>query len=166
MKIIRFIQVWNMRLMNWLATVAGKSIAFWLLVLWYLGWMAWNSLGPVGLRFDPYPYVFLLFLSNTVQLWYLPVITLQSNYFNTQLQELIEFVKTVVVDIRIIMDRLETVENRQLEESEAIHLMLESEQKVLENLVGMQEVMISTLGRVEAKTLEIDQEIDDGDYHG
>jgi hypothetical protein len=52
----------------------GSMWAFYLLVIWMLGWMALASLGFWLFQFDKYPFTFLLFLSNLVQLWALPVL--------------------------------------------------------------------------------------------
>ena len=156
-----YINKWRVQfndwLMNWLASTAGRSATFYAFVFLYVGWMLWNTLTPY--QFDPYPFVFLLFLSNTVQLWYLPVITLQSNIFNTRLQELLEFVREVVL-------RLVNVEHLQLESSREIHMMLESQKVVLDNIVTMNEILLTTLNRIENKANEIDAEIDEEFKHG
>jgi uncharacterized membrane protein len=39
-----------------------------------IAWMVMASVGFSVFRFDQYPFVFLLFLSNLVQLWALPVL--------------------------------------------------------------------------------------------
>jgi len=52
----------------------GSMGAFYVLVVWMFGWMALASLGFSGFRNDPYPFDFLLFLSNLVQLFALPIL--------------------------------------------------------------------------------------------
>jgi uncharacterized membrane protein len=52
----------------------GSMWAFYVLVLWMVGWMVLASLGFSIFKFDQYPFTFLLFLSNLVQLWALPVL--------------------------------------------------------------------------------------------
>jgi uncharacterized membrane protein len=52
----------------------GSMGAFYVLVVWMFGWMVLASLGFGGFREDPYPFNFLLFLSNLVQLFALPIL--------------------------------------------------------------------------------------------
>lgn len=52
----------------------GSMWAFYILVFWMLAWMFLASIGFWLFRFDKYPFNFLLFLSNLVQLWALPVL--------------------------------------------------------------------------------------------
>jgi uncharacterized membrane protein len=63
---------------GWLAAGITKGFgsmwAFYVLVFWMIAWMVMASLGFSVFRFDQYPFVFLLFLSNLVQLWALPVL--------------------------------------------------------------------------------------------
>jgi len=63
---------------GWLAVGITKGFgsmwAFYLLVAWMLIWMALANAGFWLFKLDKYPYTFLLFLSNLVQLWALPVL--------------------------------------------------------------------------------------------
>src|SRR6202012_5703355 len=63
---------------GWLASSITKGFgsmwAFFVLVFWMIGWMALASVGFSIFKFDQYPFTFLLFLSNLVQLWALPVL--------------------------------------------------------------------------------------------
>lgn len=52
----------------------GTMWAFYLLVAWMISWMALAQGGVGMFKFDRYPFPFLLFLSNLVQLWALPVL--------------------------------------------------------------------------------------------
>jgi len=52
----------------------GSMAAFYVLVVWMFGWMLLASIGFTGFRNDPYPFDFLLFLSNLVQLFALPIL--------------------------------------------------------------------------------------------
>jgi uncharacterized membrane protein len=64
----------NTRLAVLITKGFGSVWAFYTLIGWMLGWMLLSTrhVGPFGA--DPYPFVFLLFLSNLVQLWALPVL--------------------------------------------------------------------------------------------
>jgi uncharacterized membrane protein len=57
----------------------GSMWAFYALIAWQLGWIAWQSSGHVLLIRDPYPFGFCLFLSNLIQLWALPAIMVGQN---------------------------------------------------------------------------------------
>ena len=63
---------------GWLAALITKGFgsmwAFYLLVFWMFVWMILATVGFSVFRFDKYPFTFLLFLSNLVQLWALPVL--------------------------------------------------------------------------------------------
>jgi uncharacterized membrane protein len=62
-------------------TNAVGTIWFFLIVFtWTVTWLAWNSLGPHRLRFDPFPaFVLWLFLSNMIQLFLMPLIMVGQN---------------------------------------------------------------------------------------
>jgi uncharacterized membrane protein len=58
----------------------GTMGFFFVLFLWTFGWLLWNVLAPVELRFDPGPaFVIWLFLSNVLQLILLPLIMVGQN---------------------------------------------------------------------------------------
>jgi len=63
---------------GWLAAAItrgfGSMWAFYILVFWMFAWMFLASAGVSIFSFDKYPFTFLLFLSNLVQLWALPVL--------------------------------------------------------------------------------------------
>ena len=52
----------------------GTMWMFYLLVAWMLVWICLASIGFWKFKDDPYPFTFLLFLSNLIQLWALPVL--------------------------------------------------------------------------------------------
>ena len=58
----------------WITRGFGSMWAFCVLVLWMIVWMFLATIGFSVFRYDKYPYTFLLFLSNLVQLWALPVL--------------------------------------------------------------------------------------------
>jgi len=63
---------------GWLAALItrafGSMWAFYVLVFWMFAWMFLASIGFWIFQYDKYPFTFLLFLSNLVQLWALPVL--------------------------------------------------------------------------------------------
>jgi len=61
-------------------TVAfGSMWALYLLIAWMLGWIAWQQSGVGLIIKDPYPFGFVLFMSNLIQLWALPAILVGQN---------------------------------------------------------------------------------------
>ena len=64
----------NGRLAVFITTKFGSMWAFYALVVWMFGWMFLAALGFGLFRADPYPFTFLLFLSNLVQLFALPIL--------------------------------------------------------------------------------------------
>lgn len=59
--------------------IFGSMVTFWVLVAWQLIWMLLATLGVALFRNDHYPFAFLLFLSNLIQLWALPILGSTTN---------------------------------------------------------------------------------------
>jgi uncharacterized membrane protein len=64
----------NGRLAVFITHYFGTMGAFYVLVAWMIGWMFLATVGIGLFKLDPYPFAFLLFLSNLVQLWALPIL--------------------------------------------------------------------------------------------
>lgn len=64
----------NGRLAVFITKNFGSMGAFYVLVIWMFGWMFLASIGFSYFKKDPYPFTFLLFLSNLVQLFALPIL--------------------------------------------------------------------------------------------
>jgi uncharacterized membrane protein len=62
-------------------TDAVGSMGFFLIILlWTIIWLAWNTLVPKELRFDPFPaFVLWLFISNMIQIFLMPLIMIGQN---------------------------------------------------------------------------------------
>lgn len=64
----------------WITEKVGTMGFFFLIFFWTVGWLSWNMLAPVHLRFDPYPaFVFWLFISNMIQIFLMPLIMIGQN---------------------------------------------------------------------------------------
>lgn len=151
--LFRWLRAKNTHLMEWIANTAGMSITFWAFVLWYATWIAWNTFAPPSWRFDPYPYSFLLFLSNTLQLWYLPVITLQSMLFNRWLTRLLE-------EIRTLADQMHQIQGRQQYQIDQLHTMMGAQKHMIDATITILETQQTILQHLTNKVEEIDAEID------
>ena len=64
----------NGRLALFITNKFGSMGAFYVLSLWMTGWIVLATLSIGFFKQDPYPFIFLLFLSNIVQLLALPIL--------------------------------------------------------------------------------------------
>jgi uncharacterized membrane protein len=68
------------RLAIWITDQVGTMGFFLVILAWTLVWLAWNTLAPSVLRFDPFPaFVLWLFLSNMIQIFLMPLIMVGQN---------------------------------------------------------------------------------------
>jgi uncharacterized membrane protein len=68
------------RLAIWITDRVGTMGFFFMIFVWTLVWLGWNTLAPSALRFDPYPaFVLWLFLSNMIQIFLMPLIMVGQN---------------------------------------------------------------------------------------
>jgi len=96
-----------------ITNAVGTMYAVYLLILLLAGWMFWQS-KLSNAPFDPYPFAFLLFLGNIVQLLLMPLImvgqNLQSRHSEARAEE--EYKRTVssYKDLEEVMQRLDRIE--------------------------------------------------------
>lgn len=64
----------NGRLAVFITSKFGSMGTFYFLVVWMFTWMIFATIGWGIFKKDPYPFTFLLFLSNLVQLFALPIL--------------------------------------------------------------------------------------------
>jgi uncharacterized membrane protein len=57
------------------------SMGFFIIIfVWTVIWLAWNTIAPKEIRFDPYPaFVLWLFISNMIQIFLMPLIMIGQN---------------------------------------------------------------------------------------
>jgi uncharacterized membrane protein len=68
------------RLAIWITDHVGTMGFFLVIFGWTLLWLGWNTLGPAGARFDPYPaFVLWLFISNMIQIFLMPLLMIGQN---------------------------------------------------------------------------------------
>ena len=68
------------RLALWITLRVGSMGFFVIIFIWTVSWLSWNILAPRAVRFDPYPgFVLLLFISNMIQLFLMPLILIGQN---------------------------------------------------------------------------------------
>ena len=89
------------------------SMGFFMVVFtWTAVWLAWNTLAPVQLRFDPFPaFVLWLFISNMLQIFLMPLImvgqNLQSRHSEIRAEEDYLINKKAELEIETILKHLE-----------------------------------------------------------
>jgi uncharacterized membrane protein len=97
-------------------TNAVGTTGFFLVVLaWTFGWLAWNSLMPNSVRFDPYPaFVLWLFISNMIQLFLMPLIMIGQNIQSRAADKRAEADRAInrnaEIGVKELHDRLERIE--------------------------------------------------------
>ena len=58
----------------------GSMGFFFIILIWTLLWLGWNTLVPKEIRFDPFPaFVLWLFISNVLQIFLMPLIMIGQN---------------------------------------------------------------------------------------
>lgn len=68
------------RLALWITERVGTMMFFIIIFAWTITWLAWNTLAPKAIRFDPFPgFVLWLFISNMIQLFLMPLIMIGQN---------------------------------------------------------------------------------------
>ena len=100
------------RLAIWITQSVGTMGFFFIIFSWTIGWLAWNTLMPKGLRFDPYPaFVLWLFMSNVIQIFLMPLImvgqNLQSAHAEIRAEVDFEINKKAELEIETILLHLE-----------------------------------------------------------
>ena len=68
------------RLAVWVTDRVGSMGFFFVVAIWTIVWLGWNTIGPAELRFDPGPsFLTWLFVSNLLQLHLMPLIMVGQN---------------------------------------------------------------------------------------
>jgi uncharacterized membrane protein len=109
----------NNKLAIFFTKAFGSVWAFYILVTWMFLWMALSGIGFWLFKYDQYPFPFLLFCSNLIQLWALPVIMVGQNVLNKhqelQSEEAFHIAEKSFYDVEQIMSCLEE-QNRLLKQ--------------------------------------------------
>lgn len=100
------------KLALWITENVGSMGFFGMIFFWTIGWLSWNTLAPVSVRFDPYPaFVLWLFISNMIQIFLMPLImvgqNLQSRHSEIRAEEDFAINKKSENEIEVILKHLE-----------------------------------------------------------
>lgn len=100
------------KLALWITNRVGSMGFFFLIFIWTVAWLGWNTLAPADWRFDPFPaFVLWLFISNMVQIFLMPLImvgqNLQSRHAETRAEEDFNVNKKAETEVETILKHLE-----------------------------------------------------------
>lgn len=100
------------KLALWITNHVGSMNFFFLIFLWTIIWLGWNTLAPNSLRFDPFPaFVLWLFISNMIQIFLMPLImigqNLQSKHAELRAEEDFQINKKSETEVETILKHLE-----------------------------------------------------------
>jgi uncharacterized membrane protein len=104
----------------------GTMYAVYLFALFIAGWMVWQGYAAHQ-PFDPYPFAFLLFLGNIVQLLLMPLImvgqNLQSRHAEVRDEEEYRTTMSSYKDIEQILQRLDAQDQMLLKQTKLIEAL-------------------------------------------
>jgi uncharacterized membrane protein len=100
------------KLALWITNNVGSMKFFFLIFIWSISWLGWNTLAPSVMRFDPYPaFVLWLFISNMIQIFLMPLImvgqNLQSKHAEIRAEEDFNINKKAETEVETILKHLE-----------------------------------------------------------
>jgi len=95
----------------WVTQHVGSMWCFFVLTGWTVLWLGWNTLSPQEVRFDPFPaFVLWLFISNVMQLLWLPLIMVGQNLLGRHAEMRSECAFNLEVksdrDLEVVLGRL------------------------------------------------------------
>ncbi|MBP7556861.1 MAG: DUF1003 domain-containing protein [Chitinophagaceae bacterium] len=100
------------KLALWITNHVGSMKFFFLIFIWTIIWLGWNTLAPAAWRFDPFPaFVLWLFISNMIQIFLMPLImvgqNLQSKHAEVRAEEDFSVNKKAETEVETILKHLE-----------------------------------------------------------
>lgn len=116
-----------------ITTAVGTMYAVYLFAFFMISWMFWQSY-LTHRPFDPYPFAFLLFLGNIVQLLLMPLImvgqNIQGKHLEIRAEEEYKTTKSSYRDIEHILAHLDAQDKELLRQTKLLEeLMRKSEKK-------------------------------------
>lgn len=96
----------------WITNHVGTMGFFLIIFFWTVLWLAWNTLAPKEIRFDPFPsFVLWLFIANIIQICLMPLImvgqNLQSQHAERRSESDFEINKRAEREVEAILMHLE-----------------------------------------------------------
>ena len=123
------------KLALWITDHVGSMNFFFLIFIWTITWLGWNTLAPTSLRFDPFPaFVLWLFISNMIQIFLMPLImigqNLQSKHSEMRAEEDFIVNKKAESEVETILKHLEN-QNDMILESPLINAIFQKVEKLI-----------------------------------
>ncbi len=110
-------------------TAIGTMYAVYLFAIFMAGWMLWQTYFN-GSPFDPYPFAFLLFLGNIVQLLLMPLImvgqNLQARHSELRAEEEFKTTNTSYHDIEHILKHLDAQDEELLKQTRLLESLIKA----------------------------------------
>lgn len=117
----------NGRIALFITKIFGSMGMFYFLLIWVVGWIFLASIGFSVFKADPYPFTFLLLLSNMVQLFALPILAvgqqIQSRVSDRQAEQTYKDAEAILMIQNQMHELIEI--NTQL--TEEIHAMVKKQ---------------------------------------
>lgn len=105
----------------------GSMYAVYVFILFISGWIIWQLNDPKSL--DPFPFIFLLFIGNVVQLLLMPLImvgqNLQGRHAERRVEEEFKTTETIYKDIEKIFIHLDKQDKEIQKQTELLNKLLE-----------------------------------------
>ena len=108
----------------WITERIGTMGFFFIIFIWTIFWLSWNTFAPAELRFDPLPaFVLWLFISNMIQILLMPLIMVGQNLqgrhaekrANTDYEVNIQAereIETILLHLENLNEKLEKIHQR------------------------------------------------------
>src|SRR6266481_4208673 len=116
------------RIALFITTAIGTMYAVYFFGLFMAGWMLWQT-KVAGQPFDPYPFAFLLFLGNIVQLLLMPLImvgqNLQNRHAEIRAEEEFKTTASSYHDIEKVLEHLDAQDREILKQSKLLEELLQ-----------------------------------------
>lgn len=107
----------------------GTMYAVYIFVIIIIIWIFWQTI-ITDQPFDPYPFIFLLFLGNIVQLLLMPLImvgqNIQGRHAEIRADEEFKTTESSYHDIESILKRLDAQDKELLKQTEILHKLISS----------------------------------------
>ncbi len=120
------------RIALYITTAIGTMYAVYIFAFWMASWMIWQHfLGHKG--FDPYPFAFLLFLGNIIQLLLMPLImvgqNIQGKHTELRAEESYHTTKSSYRDIEHILQRLDAQDQELLRQTKLLEELIRNKEQ-------------------------------------
>jgi uncharacterized membrane protein len=110
-----------------ITTAIGTMYAVYIFAMWMAGWMLWQT-HIAHKAFDPYPFAFLLFLGNIIQLLLMPLImvgqNIQGKHSALRAEEEYHTTKSSYRDIERILQHLDSQDQELLRQTKMLEELI------------------------------------------